>query len=131
MGVKKAAAFGGTCKVCNQSFNQGETICMEKAGDKWITCKDEDCFKNQGGTIDAPKTQGGRFTSSKLPLSKAPEVYAMAEGFLGQFLGKRSEIVGADGFDQEVAQAPEMPISEQAVFIESMFRTLSQNFKDG
>lgn len=78
-----------------------------------------------------PKQQGGRFTSSKLPLSKAAEVYAMAEGMLTQFLEKRATPIGADGFDQEVAQAPEMPINEQAVFIESMFRTLSQNFKDG
>lgn len=131
MGVKKAASFGGTCSVCNTAYTTGEQVCMEKAGDKWVICKNEDCFHNQGGTISPPKQQGGRFTSTKMPISKAPEVYAMAEGMLTQFLAKRAEVVGADGFDQEVAQAPEMPINEQAVFIESIFRTLSQNFKDG
>ena len=130
MGVKKAASFGGTCSVCNTAYTTGEQVCMEKAGDKWVICKNEDCFHNQGGTISPPKQQGGRFTSSKLPLSKAPEVYAMAEGMLTQFLEKRGE-KGADGFDQEVTVPAEMPINEQAVFIESMFRTLSQNFKDG
>lgn len=113
MGIKKPAKFAGTCQVCNTDYKVNEDVFMQKDGEKWIICKDESCFKQQGGTVDEPK-QKGKFTPSRLPLSKAPEVYAQAELLLNQFKEKRGNI----------------PIEIEAQFVESMFKTLSSSYRE-
>ena len=94
---------------------------MEKKGETWIICKNEDCFKQQGGTIDAPR-QGGKFTSSKLSLSKVPEVYALAEGLLDSFKAKRN--------NPSTLQGIALTIDQELQAVESFFKTISGGFKE-
>lgn len=102
--------YSGTCSVCQLAWNVGEEIFYQK--DPKAICKNEDCFKNQGGKPFVPK----KFTSSKFSITRADELYDMAEGFLTKFMSKR----------------PNQPINpeQQAIFIESMFKTLSTSYKE-
>lgn len=113
MGVKKAAAYAGTCKVCNVDYKANEEVCMQKNGDNWIICKDEPCFKQQGGVLDPPKQQGGRFASSKFQLSEATEVYNLAQSLTESY--KKTH--------------PDLTPEIEAQFMESMFKTLAGSFK--
>lgn len=103
--------YSGTCSVCQIAWNVGEEIFYQK--DPKAICSNEDCFKTQGGKPFVPKA--GKFTSSKFPISKADEIYDLAENLLTKFLGKRTDPI-----------SPE----QQAIFIESMFKTLSTSYKE-
>jgi hypothetical protein len=74
------------------------------------------------------KPAGGRFTSSKPALEQATAIYEIAESMLAQFKQRRGT-PGTDGFDSEVIKPIEIGIEQEIVFIESIFRTLSGNFK--
>lgn len=123
--------YDGECSLCHNKFKKGEQIHISKVGDKWVKCTDETCFKEQGGKVYEKKSgSGGRFTSAKFPIGDAPKIYCLAEELLEQFYKKRGTVEGTDGFDQTVQGVESrLPIQDEAVFIESVFRTLSQNFK--
>jgi len=122
MGTKKAASYGGKCKVCDVEYKVGETVCMQKDGENWIICKDEECFKQQGGTIEAPKPKGGQFTSQKHKLETHVPIFEMAEGLLQKFYEKR-KVTG------EYPVENKLTVEQEAQFIESMFKTLSGSYK--
>ena len=110
------------CRVCDKTPNEGDEMWMQNLGDdtnkKWITSPHEECFKKLQENPELGKKQstGNRFTSSKFPITEAPALYNMAESFLETFMEKRKE------------KEP-LTVGEQVVFIESVFRTLSGNFK--
>lgn len=107
-----ASQYDGTCPVCNTSFKIGEQIFLQKGKDgKWIKCKDEECFKQQGGEIKE-KSQG-KFTSNKFPITDATKIYNLAEELTNSFIQKNNGL----------------PVEIKAQFFESMFKTLSGNFK--
>ncbi len=107
--------YSGTCSVCQISWNVGEEIHYQR--DPKVICKNEDCFTNQGGKPYIPKSSGtGKFTSSKFPITKSVDLYGIAEVLLATFLAKR--------------ESGTLDIGQQAIFIESMFKTLSSGFKE-
>lgn len=114
MGFKKKSAYAGTCKKDQtHSWNINDEVFMQKKDDgNWIICNNEECFKSQGGTIEEAKQ---KFQASKFPISDAIKLYELSESILTSFQNKRK--------DQK------LPIEEQAVFVESIFKTLSQGFK--
>ena len=124
--------YDGECTLCHKTFKKGEQIHISKVGDKWVKCTDEVCFKEQGGKVYEKKSgTGGRFTSAKFPIGDAPKIYCLAEELLEQFYKKRADqtVQGSDGFEEPSMSPVKLPIEQEAVFIESIIRTLSQNFK--
>jgi hypothetical protein len=85
---------------------------MEKKGETWIICKNEDCFTQQGGTIDAPR-QGGKFQSNKIPISEVTRIFNLATELTNPYKSLHQNIT------------PET----EAQFMESIFKTVSGNFK--
>lgn len=107
-----------TCKHCGKTPAVGDTRYYQNLGNKdapqWIGCTDLECFKKQGGTYDpAAVSSGGRFSSSKFPIEKAAEVFALAVTLTEQYKEKHKDIT------------PEI----EAQFTESMFKTLAGSFK--
>ena len=72
---------------------------------------------------------GGKYVSAKFSVAKATEIYNLAESMLDSFKLKRGS-KGIDGMDKEVITPIEMALDQEAIFIESMFRTISGNFKE-
>ena len=114
--------------------NVGDTRYYEKIGENWIGCIDLECFKAQGGTYDtnvrSEQTQwrsrwyindtsdtnaisGGKFAPNKFPLTDAIKVYNLATELTNMYLNINKDL------------SPEI----KAQFQESMFKTLSGNFK--
>lgn len=125
MGFKKPASeqqSNYSCGKCGKKFIKDTDIYMQKKEDgSWFSCHDLECFKSQGGTLEEKRSFGGggsRFTSSKFAIAEAPQLYNLAETFLETFMKKREE-----------NKEETLSIGEQVVFIESIFRTLSGNFK--
>lgn len=69
------------------------------------------------------KESGGKYTSSKFPINKATEIYNLAEGILDSFYKKRS-------LTDDAKADKRLPVEQEAIFIESIFRTLTQGFKE-
>ena len=121
MGFKKIAEqkhCNYPCKKCKNLAIVGKDIYIQKNEDNtWVSCADLECFKSQGGTVEEKKSFGGgkSFTSSKFPITEATRIYNMAEELLKTFKKSR--------------EGKEISIAEEIVFIESMVRTLSGNFK--
>lgn len=133
MGVKKKASFGGKCKVCDKSYTTNDEVCMQKDGENWIICIDEKCFKQQGGTLDAPKAKG-QFVASKHKLETHSAIFEMAEGLLAKFYEKRKEKVisevGEEGYQKILLDGGIMlTVEQEAQVIESFFKTLSGSYK--
>jgi len=128
---KKPAEAGKLfpCKKCGKTATAGQDRYFEKIevpgpdGSKtevWIGCIDFECFKSQGGSA-TPAEQKKMFQSTKFKLEQAKPLMEMTEGFLKEFEEKHNKTrTGSD---------TGMLVNEKAVFIESIFRTLSQNFK--
>lgn len=114
MGTKKNAAYGGSCKVCNKDYKSGQEVFMQKDGDKWIICIDEECFKQQGGVIEEKKQGFNKFSSSKFQLSEASQIFNIAMELTTSF--KKNH--------------PNLSIEVEAQFLESMFKTLAGSFKN-
>jgi len=117
------------CKKCNKTPTTGQDRYYEKIeidgqdGNKteiWVGCIDFVCFKSQGGSSE-PAQQKKQFQSSKFKLEQAKPLMEMAEAFLKEFQERHNK--GRTDTDKG------MLVVEKAVFIESIFRTLSQNFK--
>ena len=119
MGFKKPASeqqANYSCGKCGEKFIKDKEIFMQKKDDgTWFSCHNLECFKSQGGTIEEKKSFGGKFTSSKFPISEYVSIYKKAEELLVLF--------------KETRKDKEISITEEIVFIESMVRTLSGNFK--
>ena len=112
------------CNTCGKTPNVGDLRYYEKKDDKWLGCTDFECFKKQGGDPNpASKSGGGKFTPNKHPISKATEIYNLAEGLLESF--KKARTITTDG----ISTPPDLSASDQLIAIESFFRTLSGNFK--
>jgi len=86
----------------------------------WVGCVDFECFKSQGGSAEPADTKK-QFQSSKFKLEQAKPLMELAEGFLKEFEEKHNKT--------RTDTDEGMLVNEKAVFIESIFRTLSQNFK--
>jgi len=110
------------CKRCGRLPTIGEERFYEKKGDNWIGCVDKKCFIEQGGSSEPATKGGGKFTSQKFPISEFPSLYKISEDLLDSFLAKRK------GTPEEPTLQT-LTTSEQSIFVLSIFRTLSQNFK--
>lgn len=75
MGIKITAKFNGSCKICGSTWNVGDEMWYQKMPK--VTCADEDCFVQQGGTKDSPQFRKRAFNASdprSLIITKVPEV---------------------------------------------------------
>ena len=121
MGFKKPASENQakySCSKCGEKFIKDKEIFMQKKDDgSWFSCHSLECFKSQGGTVEEKKSFGGKFTSSKFPITESESIYLKAELILESFLKKHGK------------EDDSLKIGDKAIFIESMFRTLSGNFK--
>ena len=74
-------------------------------------CTNKECYQSQGGKVFEGKKP---FQVNKFPITDATAIYNKAEEILTSFKDKREL---------------EFDIKEEMIFIESLFRTLSGNFK--
>jgi len=65
---------------------------------------------------------GGKFTSAKFPISDYTSIYDHAEALLALFYKKRTQV-------NSVQAGAKLAIDDEAIFIESMFRSLVTGFK--
>ena len=107
--------FAGSCPKCSKTFDAGTEIFISKVGDKWIKCIDKDCFLAQGGKISEGKKP---FTPNKPAITEAVKLFQLAEELLKSFKTPRKD-----------ADRHSLSINEESIFIMSLFRTLSGNFK--
>lgn len=123
------------CKLCQKTPTVGQDRYYEKItidgsnGNKvevWAGCVDFECFKKQGGSSE-PASQKKMFQSTKFNLEQAKSIMDMTEAMLKKFIEIRQTA------NKAITDIPvkynNLTLNEQAVFIESIFRTLSQNFK--
>lgn len=64
----------GTCKKdSTHTWKVGDEIFMQKKDDgTWLICKDDACFKSQGGTVEESKPKGaGRTLDMSMAFAKA------------------------------------------------------------
>lgn len=106
--------YAGTCnKDSNHTWKIGDEIFISKGSDgKWIMCTDKDCYVSQGGKISDPNKP--KFTPNKFPITEAIPIYELTEELLTAFKNKRKI---------------DFTMEQEMVFVESVFRTLSGNFK--
>ena len=116
--------YDGECILCHKEFKKGTQIHISKVNDSWVKCTDEQCFKEQGGKVYEKKSGGkfgGKFVSQKFPIGDAPKLFCLAEELLEKFLNDEKRKTESEDWL--------LSAETQAVFIESIFRTLTQNFK--
>ncbi len=105
------------CKKCGKTPTVGQVRYYEKKDDVWLGCVDLECFISQGGSKDpAQKAGGGKFQSQKHPIGNVVQIYELSEALLKSFKEKRKD-QGA------------LSTNDELIFIESLMRTLSGNFK--
>ena len=114
------------CKKCGVKPTVGQDRYYEKKGDNWIGCVDFECFKAQGGSPDPATKSGGKFTPNKPAISEATRYYDLAETILDSFIKKRKETHHVNPQDARLA---DFSTENESIFVLSMFRTLSGNFK--
>ena len=70
MGTKIKAKYDGLCKICGTDWIVGDQICYQK--NPKAICGDENCFKQQGGTISS----FGSYSANKTDviITKIPDV---------------------------------------------------------
>lgn len=112
MATKKKPIYPGKCEVCNTEFTTNDEVFMDKQGNNWIICKDEECYKRQGGSPIEQKQGGGKFQSSKFKLEQVQVI----EEFVYKLM---------DNFDKKYPDK----LKDPDVMFESLFRTVSGNFK--
>ena len=135
---KKPAEAGKCypCKSCNKTPTPGQERYYEKItvdgpdGNKtevWAGCVDFECFKKQGGSSEPAQAKKGTFQSTKWKLEQAKPIMEMTEGMLKSFIETRQN---ANKDNPETSEKyNNLSLNDQAVFIMSVFRTLSQNYK--
>ena len=129
MPVKKKPNFGKTCQVCQTAYSTEDEVYMDTLdnGATWIICKNEACYKQQGGRAIESKDSKPRFTPTKFPIQDFPKLVNMAELQLESFLKKRKteyENNPAELAAGEVNMWTLLSVAEQAMFIESMVRSM-------
>lgn len=71
MGRKITASRAGTCPDCGEDWKVNDQIFWDnsiKNSKNWnVTCSDEECFKNQGGTLTTFKPKSGYSKASYTP----------------------------------------------------------------
>ena len=75
---------------------------------------DFDCFLAQGGSKDPAEKKNGKFTSSKFKLSQVEEIFDLSCTLVEKACTKRKIALSSN---------------EQMIAVESIFRTVSGNFK--
>jgi len=115
------------CKVCSKTPNEGDQLWMQNIGTeenkKWIASPHEECFKKLQQNPEIGKKTGGKpFVSQKFPIADAPQIYNLCEELLNSFYKKR-------GIVHDALENKRLSIEQEAIFIESTFRTLSTGFK--
>ena len=117
MGFKKAASAqqaNYACRICNEKFTEEKEIYMQKKDDgTWFSCHNFECFKSQGGTVEEKKS----FASSKFPITDAEKIYEKSRLILESFLKNYAN------------ETTDLSLHEKAIFIESIFQTLSTGYK--
>ena len=109
--------YAGSCPKCQKEWKVDDEILISKSSDGgWIKCSDKQCFESQGGKISEGSARKS-FVSQKFPITESERIYDKAELILDSFKTKRKD------------QEDTLTIAEEAVFIESLVRTLSGNFK--
>ena len=117
--------YAGSCPKCSKAFVIDDEIFISKVGESWIKCIDKACFESQGGKVFEGKKG---FQVNKHSITEAEAIYNKAEGILDSFMQKRLK----DGLHHVRPQDGKLEgftINEESIFILSMFRTLSGNFK--
>ena len=117
MGFKRPASeqqANYACGKCGEQFIKDKDIYMQKKEDgSWFSCHNLECFKSQGGTVEEKKSfGGGRFTSSKFPITEAEQIYNKAEGIVESFKNKRKD------------SDEKLTISEELQAVESFFNSM-------
>lgn len=110
--------YEGTCPVCSSQWKINDEIFLSKVNGSWIKCIDKECFQQQGGKIEQPKS---KFQSSKFPITEAPKIFTIAEELLESFKTKR-------GIQHEGSPS-KLTISEEAQTLASIFHSLSLGYK--
>jgi hypothetical protein len=70
MGTKIKAKYDGLCKICGTDWIVGDQICYQK--NPKAICGDENCFKQQGGTISSFGSYGAK--KDDVIITKIPDV---------------------------------------------------------
>lgn len=110
------------CKECKVVPTAGQDRYYEQIdgsdGAKvWIGCVTLECFKKQGGSSEpAQAKKGGAFQSTKFKIESAKSIKDITYGMLEEF-------------EKKIGQGTVLPLEDRAIFFESIFRTLSANFK--
>lgn len=100
-------------------------------------CKSSQTGQQTQQTTETKPVQSKYSGSYKTPITKATEIYNLAEAILDSFKEKRK--ISKKPHELGEGELPELPTGldvynslstdQEAVFIESVFRTLSQNYK--
>jgi len=125
---KKPAEAGKLfpCKKCGKTATAGQDRYFEKIevdgpdGSKtevWIGCIDFECFKSQGGS--ATPAEQKKFMPTKFPLQSVGAIKDIAFGLIDDFEKKYSTSTTPQKLSME----------NKAIMFESLFRTVSSNFK--
>lgn len=111
------------CKVCNVTPSEGDDLWMQNIGSeesaKWIVSPHEECFKKlqENPELGKKQSSGRQFTSAKFPITEAVNLFQLSEELLNVFLNKHE------------TQSAFLTVQEKAIFVESIFRTLSTGYK--
>ena len=114
------------CKKCGKVGVVGQERFYEKKGDTWLGCINKECFIAQGGSTEQATKSGGKFQVNKHSITEATKLYDLAETILDSFIKKRKE---THHVNPQNATIEDYSTQDESVFILSMFRTLSGNFK--
>ena len=112
--------YAGLCGTCQRTWNIGDELFLSKSADgsRWIKCTDKDCFTKQGGKIEDSGGKGGKFQSTKFKIGEADNLYNKAKSMMEQFIKDNVK-------EGEV----KLDTNQKAIMMESLFRTLSSNYK--
>lgn len=134
----------GQCEKCGKPYAKGAQVYgFKPEGGKWKFCEDETCIKELF-KANNPKPAGpkpsNQYAASKLSLSDALHYYNKAEEMLALFKARREpptvstlttapQVASTSQFVGLTESQVPISIEQELIFIESVFRTLSQGYK--
>ena len=116
--------YSGKCTVCETAWKEGETIFYSK--DPKVICTNEECFKEQGGTVSEYKPfakSGGSFSKGYAP-ARTLEQKLSDINVLDEQLSK----IATERLQKLEESIGQLEASEKLVFVESWARTLATSF---